>query len=140
MSNSSIGWTVIRLTLAVLIAAHGWMRLLGGGVVPFGEWLGTQGMPFGLAIAAAITAVEILGTPLFALGYVVAPLAAVYAGIYSAGIAMVHAREGWFVVGAGRNGAEYSVLLIVCLLAVGLQHWRPAAARAPDTLSRRPGA
>ena len=48
--------------------------------------------------------------------------------IYAVGIAMVHAREGWFVVGAGRNGAEYSVLLIVCLLCVGLQHVQPRQA------------
>jgi putative oxidoreductase len=139
MSSSRIGWIALRVTLAALLAAHGWSRFLGGGVVPFGEWLGTQGMPFGFAIAAAITAIETLGTPLFALGYAVAPLVALYACIYTAGIVMVHAKDGWFVVGGGRNGAEYSVLLIVCLLAVGLQHWRPAAARAPDSPSRQPG-
>jgi putative oxidoreductase len=138
MSSSRIGWIALRVTVAALIAAHGWWRFLHGGVVPFGEWLGTQGMPLGFAIAAAVTAVEILGTPLFALGYVVGPLTAVYACIYATGIAMVHAKEGWFVVGSGRNGAEYSVLLIVCLLVVGLQHWRPAAGRAPDSPSRPP--
>ena len=26
--------------------------------------------------------------------------------------------EGWFVVGGGRNGVEYSVLLLVCLVAL----------------------
>ena len=30
---------------------------------------------------------------------------------------MVHASEGWWVVGAGRNGMEFSVLLIACLAA-----------------------
>ena len=38
------------------------------------------------------------------------------------GLFMVHAPFGWFVVGAGRNGMEYSALLIVCLLLVGWQH------------------
>jgi putative oxidoreductase len=38
---------------------------------------------------------------------------------------MVHAPEGWFVVGLGRNGAEYSVLLIACLMCVGVQHLKP---------------
>ena len=98
------------------------MRFAGDGVVPFGEWLTSQGVPVGFAVAAAITALEVLGTPLYAAGWFVPPLSAAYASIYVAGIAMVHAREGWFVVGAGRNGAEYSVLLIVCLLCVGLQH------------------
>jgi putative oxidoreductase len=46
----------------------------------------------------------------------------VYAGILTTGIAMIHAREGWFVVGGGRYGVEYSVLLIVALACTGLQH------------------
>lgn len=37
------------------------------------------------------------------------------------GIVLVHAPEGWFVVGLGRNGMEYSVLLIVCLLSLAYQ-------------------
>ena len=123
-ARGRLGWLCLRVTLAGLIAAHGWMRFAGGGVVPFGEWLTSQGVPVGFAVAAAITALEVLGTPLYAAGWFVPALSAAYASIYVAGIAMVHAREGWFVVGAGRNGAEYSVLLIVCLLCVGLQHVR----------------
>lgn len=123
--RSRSAWLVLRVVLAGLIAAHGWARFTGGGVVPFGEWLVSQGLPVGFFIAAAVTAIEILGTPLFALGRVVAPLAALYSAIYLVGIAMVHAKAGWFVVGAGRNGAEYSVLLVVCLLCVGLQHVNP---------------
>jgi putative oxidoreductase len=129
-ARSRTAWLCLRVVLAGLIAAHGWMRFAGGGVVPFGEWLVSQHVPAGFALAAAITAIEILGTPLYAAGRFVPALSVVYASIYVAGIAMVHAREGWFVVGAGRNGAEYSVLLIVCLLCVGLQHAGPASLRA----------
>ncbi|TXI75361.1 MAG: DoxX family protein [Dechloromonas sp.] len=124
-TRSRSAWVVLRLTLAGLIAAHGWVRFLDGGVVPFGEWLVSQGFPFGFSIAAAITAVEIFGTPVFAVGRLVAPLSLLYSVIYLAGIALVHAKAGWFVVGAGRNGAEYSVLLIASLLCVGLQHFNP---------------
>lgn len=120
--RSELGWTVMRLTLAGLIAAHGWVRFLDGGIEPFGGWLLSQGLPMGLAIAMAVTAVEILGTPLLAMGRLVTPLTLLYSLIYLVGIAMVHAKAGWFVVGKGRNGAEFSVLLIVCLLCVGLQH------------------
>lgn len=121
-SRDRLGWAVLRVTIALLIAAHGWARFLGSGVVPFGTWLDSQGLPFGLAIAAAITAIEIFGTLAFAVGRVVWPLSLAYAAIYVVGIALVHAPAGWFVVGAGRNGAEYSVLLIVALLCVGWQH------------------
>ena len=124
-ARSELGWTLIRLTLAGLLAAHGWARLLSGGVVPFGDWLTSQGFPLGFYIAAGITAIEFVGTLLLALRWLVLPLTLVYAAIYSMGIVLVHAPAGWFVVGLGRNGAEYSVLLIVCLLCVGLQHAQP---------------
>lgn len=127
-SRSDVGWTVLRLTLAILIAAHGWARLTDGGIVPFGAWLASQGLPLGLAIATAITGFEILGTIVLAVRKLVLPLTMTYALIYVVGIVMVHAQDGWFVVGKGRNGAEYSVLLIVALLCVGLQHVRSRTA------------
>jgi len=123
-ARSQLGWTLVRLTLAGLIAAHGWARLLAGAAPPFGSWLDGLGFPFGLGIAYAITAIEITGTVALALRRFVLPLCLVYAAIYAMGIVLVHAKAGWFVVGLGRNGAEYSVLLIACLLAVGLQDFR----------------
>lgn len=120
-TRGRLGWTTLRLVLAVLIAAHGWVRWLDGGVPGFGDWLGGQGFPFGLAIASAITAYEILGTLLLAWGRFVFPLTLAYSFIYAMGIVLVHAPAGWFVVGHGRNGVEYSVLLIACLLCVGMQ-------------------
>lgn len=122
--RSRAGWTLLRFVLACLIAAHGWVRWLDHGVVGFGEWLDGQGIPFGFAIAAFITGFEIVGTLLLACELFVLPVTLVYASIYAMGIVLVHAPAGWFVVGHGRNGMEYSVLLIACLLCVGLQHCR----------------
>lgn len=122
-ARSELGWLILRLALAGLIAAHGWVRWLSGGVPLFGEWLTSQGLPFGYSIAAAVTAIEIMGTVPLAAGRIVAPLTLTYTAIYAVGIYMVHAPEGWFVVGKGRNGVEYSVLLIVALLCLGLQHF-----------------
>ena len=120
--RSRFSWLMLRLMLAALIAVHGWARLIADGVDPFGAFLNTQGFPLGLVLAYAITATEIVGSLLFAAGRLVTPLAVLYASIYAMGIVLVHAKAGWFVVGLGRNGSEYSVLLIVCLLCVGLQH------------------
>jgi putative oxidoreductase len=117
-------WVVLRVALAALLAAHGWVRFINGGVVPFGEWLDSQGLPFGLFIAGSITAIEIVGTVFFAIGVGVFSLSLVFSGIYAVGAVLVHFPAGWFVVGAGRNGMEYSALLIVCLLLVGWQHRR----------------
>ena len=60
-------------------------------------------------------------------GILVRFVAPIHIAILTAGIAMVHAREGWFVVGGGRNGVEYSVLLIACLAALTWDAWARAA-------------
>ena len=126
-ARSRAGWLALRLALAGLIGAHGWARLLAGAVPPFGTFLDAQGFPGGFYWAALVTAIEIAGSVALALGRFTAPLCAVFAFIYAMGIALVHAKAGWFVVGLGRNGSEYSVLLIVTLLCVGLQHARRGA-------------
>ncbi len=114
---------VQRILLSGIISAHGWARWLSEAVEPFGAWLNGQDFPFGLAIAYLITAIEILGAPLLAFGRFTVALCLLYATIYIVGIFLVHAPVGWFVVGLGRNGMEYSVLLVVCLLGIAYQHY-----------------
>ncbi len=128
---------VLRIVVAVLIAAHGWARWLAGGVEPFGAWLGQRGFPLGGAIAWTVTVLEVLGTPLLAFGRLVSPLCAAYAAIYLMGIVLVHAPEGWFVVGLGRNGMEYSALLVVCLLGLAYTHGLAVPDRSPRASSDR---
>lgn len=125
-SRSRAAWLLVRVTVAGLIAAHGWARLIAGGVTPFGAFLDAQGYPQGFVWAAAVTGFEIVGSLVLLLGRWVAPLAVGFSAIYAVGVALVHAKAGWFVVGLGRNGAEYSVLLIVCLLALAIRHGRPS--------------
>lgn len=120
---------VLRVTISGLLAAHGWARLVTGGVEPFGGWLDSQGLPFGVGIAAAVTALEIVGTPLLAWGRWVTWLCLAYIAVYATGMMMVHLPAGWFAVGLGRNGMEYSALLIVCL---GLLAWVHAPRRAAE--------
>ena len=111
-----------RILLSALIAAHGWARWFSGAVEPFGVWLTGLGFPLGFVIAYGITAFEILATPILAMGRYVFPLSLLFAAIYIVGIILVHAPEGWFVVGLGRNGMEYSVLLVMCLLGLAYSH------------------
>ena len=120
-SRAELAMIAIRLLLSLLIAIHGWARLLAGGVEPFGQWLDSIGIPIGLAVAIMVTTIEIVGTPVMAWGRLVLPLCTVYSAIYIVGIFLVHAPAGWFVVGLGRNGMEYSVLLVFCLACVGFQ-------------------
>lgn len=108
----------LRMLSAALLFVHGAARAINNGVAPFGEFLAQQGLPLGSAIAWGITIFELTGTVALAAGRYIVPSCAILILELAAGIALVHARAGWFVVGAGRNGVEYSVLLIGVLLAV----------------------
>lgn len=116
---------VLRILVAVLLFVHGLVRLLDGGVAAFGDFLAGQGLPAGLAIAWFVTGYELAGAPLLALGFrrILSPLCLGFVAIYACGLWLVHWPNGWFVVGAGRNGMEYSVLLIGCLLANAWRWW-----------------
>lgn len=114
---------LIRCGLALLLFIHGCTRIGKGDVGGFGEFLTDSGLPFGLGIAWFVSLFELICAPLMALGrWLVAPIALVFAVIYACGIWLVHAKEGWFVVGGGRNGVEYSVLILFCLLALAWAH------------------
>ena len=111
---------VVRVAAALVLAIHGIARARLGIVDDFGVVLGQWGYPAGLGLAWTITIVEIAGGIALAAGLFVRSLALWFMVQLAAGIYLVHARAGWFVVGAGRNGAEFSALLIICLAAVAL--------------------
>jgi putative oxidoreductase len=106
--------------VASIFVIHGVTRLVLGTVGGFGGFLAGAGIPGGAALAWVLTLVEVGGGLALALGLGVRPLALWFGGQIATGIVLVHAPVGWFVVGAGRGGAEYSVLIIACLVAVAL--------------------
>lgn len=118
------GLDLVRWVLATLLFIHGLARVLAGGVASFGAFLDAQGFPAGPVLAWAVTVFELVAAPVMAWGRWVTPAALVFAAIYACGIWLVHAPAGWFVVGPGRNGAEYSLLIIACLLANAWAHRR----------------
>jgi len=125
----SQGLTAVRITLAILLFIHGATRLRLGTVDGFGEFLAGNGIPFGAGVAWFVTVFELVATPLLAMGRWVSPIAWVFAIIYACGIWLVHWSQGWFVVGAGSGGMEYSVLIIACLLGLAWAHWPASRSR-----------
>ena len=115
-----LGLTLLRVAVASVFVVHGIARMVNGTVGGFGQFLGAQGLPLGVVVAWTLTLVEVTGGVALALGFFVRPLCAWYAAEILTGIALVHWSEGWFVVGAGRGGMEYSVLIVACLAAVFL--------------------
>lgn len=106
----------LRLLVAANMLIHGCYRAIAGGVAGFGGFLEANHIP--AVVAYLITAMEIGGSLVLASGRFTRPIALYFAAELTAGIIMVHAPEGWFVVGGGRNGMEYSVLMIGVMLAL----------------------
>lgn len=111
------GLPLLRLAVAFIFITHGITRV-GLGPEGFGQFLTSKGFPFGTALAWGVTLFELVGAPLLAFGVATRTIAVIFILELLFGIALVHGPEGWFVVGAGRNGFEYSFLLIVSLLAI----------------------
>lgn len=119
------GLQCIRIVLAALLFVHGAARLRLDAVDDFGAFLDGRGIPLGLAVAWGVTLYELVASPLLALGRGVSAIALGFAAIYACGLWLVHWPQGWFVVGAGRDGMEYSVLILACLFGLAWAH-RPA--------------
>jgi len=116
----------LRVAVAILLGIHGYYRAFTGGPSGFGAFLTSAGFPAGVAVAWAITVFEMAASLCLLAGRYVRVVIPGFLLILSAGIVMVHGGEGWFVVGGGRNGVEYSVLLIVSLLVLFFSY-RPAS-------------
>lgn len=110
----------LRIVVAGILLVHGIARIYLGIVDDFGDFLTLKSFPFGFYLAWAITLFEIIGSLALIAGYYVSILAIIFAVHIFSGILLVHLKEGWFVVGAGRNGMEFSVLLIACFLAIAI--------------------
>ena len=118
--NTQLALLIIRLAAAGNLLIHGLFRIMAGGVTGFDEYLGAFGFP--TFTAWIITIFEIIGSTSIIAGKWIAPLCILFCLELVTGIALVHFREGWFVVGGGRNGMEYSVLLILCFASTAIAH------------------
>jgi putative oxidoreductase len=122
----------LRIALAAIYASHGLTRLFMDRVAPFGEFLDGQSFPLGIAWAWGITLFEIAAAILLLAdrwlrpGWL-RPICLLLIIEMLAGIVLVHWQHGWFVVGHGTYGMEYSVMLIAALLALFSLQRRPTA-------------
>src|SRR5687768_8019112 len=122
--NKTTALVFLRLVLCAVMFIHGAARIANGTVDDFGVFLSSQGFPLGFFLAWAITLFELVGSVLLAAGFYAWIIALLFASELAVGIALVHWREGWFVVGAGRNGMEFSAVLIASFLALAYANYR----------------
>lgn len=108
----------LRIALAAIFLSHGITRAYMGRVEPFGTSFDSWGFPFGIAWAWGVTLFEITGSLLLLANRQVRLVCLLLILEMIFGIILVHFPYGWFVVGHGHNGMEYSFLIIASLLAL----------------------
>lgn len=110
----------LRLAIAVILLMHSIPSLTSGAVNGFGnEYLRAEGFgSLGLPLAWAIKLSHVAAALCLLANKFIKTVAMVTILILIAGIVMIHGKEGWFVVGAGRNGVEFNFLLIFALLTL----------------------
>lgn len=118
--NISNGTFLLRFATAVILLMHSIPGMFNNGVNDFGNlYLSESGFgSFGLPLAWAIKLSHVVCAFCFLFEKFIKPAAVVTIFILVMGIIMVHFKEGWFVVGGGRNGVEFNFLLIFVLLTI----------------------
>jgi putative oxidoreductase len=113
---------VLRIALAAVFFMHGIPSIFTGAVNNFGtQYLNEVGFdPIGLPLAWAIKLSHVACAILLILNRYIRLAAIVTIPILIAGIVMIHGAEGWYVVGAGRNGVEFNILLISALVYLAI--------------------
>lgn len=118
------GTLFLRIAVAIILLTHSVSGMFNNGINDFGNlYLNQIGFaPFGVFLAWSIKLSHVAAAILLILNKYVKPAGFVTIFVLIMGIILVHFQEGWFVVGGGRNGAEYNFLLIIVLLAIMYPH------------------
>ncbi len=109
---------VLRLVLCGLLFTHGTYRYFDGTIPKLGEILESHGFPYGLILANMVNLAETGGVALLVMRLMLWPVCSVLILIYAVGIFLFHRHLGFFVVGPGSGGWEYSALIITCLAVI----------------------
>ena len=111
---------LLRIAVALILLVHGIGGMFNNGVNDFGNlYLNQVGFaPLGLYIAWAIKISHVIAAILLVLNTYLKLVVISTVFVLIMGIIMVHFKEGWFVVGAGRNGVEFNFILICTLITI----------------------
>ena len=118
--NPAWAHLLLRSTVALVFLSHTLTRMVTERVAPFGKAFDAWGWPLGIYWAWGVTLWELVGGVLLLLGVKPWLVSLVFVVQMLFGIYLVHLKHGWFVVGHGFNGMEYSVTLIAALSAIAL--------------------
>ncbi|WP_338839455.1 DoxX family protein [Flavobacterium ginsenosidimutans] len=111
---------LLRIAIAIILLTHSIFGMFNNGINDFGNlFLNQIGFaPYGVFLAWSIKLSHVVAAILLLANKYIKLAGYVTIFVLIMGIALVHFKEGWFVVGGGRNGVEYNFLLIIVLLAI----------------------
>lgn len=111
---------LLRIATAIILLTHSVFGMFNNGINDFGNlFLNQIGFaPYGIFLAWSIKLSHIVAAILLLANKYIKLAGFVTIFVLIMGIILVHFKEGWFVVGGGRNGVEYNFLLIIVLLAI----------------------
>lgn len=115
--NPELGLAMLRIVLGVIFVAHGYPKIAGG-VAGTAQFFGQLGIPLAGFFAWVITLLEFFGGIALVIGFLVTPIALLLAFHMLVGIVLVHAPNGFYVIGPGQDGIEFSLLLVAGLLGL----------------------
>jgi len=109
---------LLRVAVAIILLMHSIPGMFNNGINDFGRfYLNEIGFaPIGIPIAWAIKLSHVAAAVCLLFNRFVKPASIITIFILISGIILVHFKEGWFVVGGVRNGAEFNFLLIFVLI------------------------
>ncbi|MEJ2547087.1 MAG: DoxX family protein [Gemmatimonadota bacterium] len=114
--NPELGLALLRVAVGVIFISHGAPKLFGGMEATAG-FFGSLGIPLPLVAAWAVALLEFVGGIFLVIGLLVTPVSLLLTLTMLAGIILVHAPNGWYVIGPQANGGvEFNVALIAGLL------------------------
>lgn len=114
----NVGLTILRCMTGLIFIVHSTYRTYQGTVGGFGEFLGSKGLPLGVVIAWFITLYEFIGGISLFAGRFTRFVACGFIVHQTMAILLLHLANGWFVVGGGTYGVEYSLLIISSCVAL----------------------
>ncbi len=118
--NMIINTFMLRFAVAIILFAHSIPGMFDNGINNFGNlYLNQIGFaPLGVLIAWFIKLSHLVAAFCLVFDKYTKGASVVTIFVLIVGIFLVHFKEGWFVVGGGRNGVEFNFLLIFTLLTI----------------------
>jgi putative oxidoreductase len=114
--NPELGLAILRVVVGVIFIAHGSPAVFGG-MEGTSALMESLGIPLPAVAAWAIKLLEFLGGISLIAGFLVTPIALLLGAHMMAGIVLIHAARGFYVVGPSANsGIEFNLLLTAALL------------------------